>query len=579
MGKPELVANNGEKSSQLRSDFFASIVVFLVALPLCIGIAVAVGVSPPRALITGIIGGIVVGSLAGSPLQVSGPAAGLFVIVAELLTTSKQRYLESHNLSAAGSDAAAALQSQAALYALTVLGAAVFLAGCLQLIAGRFGLGQWFRAVSPAVIKGMLAGIGALILVSQFHVMLDHRPMWNGEPARGGLQHLAAIPEAVIKALSPDGTHGHHLAAATGMLTIVVLMGWPELAPKKLRVVPAALVAVIVATIFSLALDFSISRLVVPDQFFAEVTLPSQQSIALLADRAVLLAGLVIAVVASAETLLCATAVDQMHKGPRTNYDRELMSQGVGNILCGLVGALPMTGVIVRSSANVQAGAKTRFSTILHGAWLLVFVALFPSVLAYIPKAALGALLVYTGWKLLHIKEARSLWKFSKSEALIFVVTMVVIVVEDLLVGVMVGVALSAAKLLYTFTHLHSDLVISNDQKKADLKLRGSATFLRLPNLARCLERVPSAAELHVDMHALNYVDHACLELLMTWAKQHESTGGSLVMDWDSLHAKFNQDGITSSAMQSPALELAGRESSVANTDSSKKELLRARQA
>ena len=199
-----------------------------------------------------------------------------------------------------------------------------------------------------------------------------------------------------------------------------------------------------------------------------------------------------------------------------------------------------MTGVIVRSSANVGSGAKTRLSAILHGIWLLVFVAAFPAVLSYIPKAALGALLVHIGIKLVNIKMIRQLWKTSRSEVAIFVITTLVIVCQDLLIGVVVGILLSAAKLLYQFSHLQLELVDEGD--KTRLHMEGAATFLRLPQLALTLERVPDSAELHVDFEHLTYIDHACLDLLMNWAKQHEGTGGNLVIDWSSLHGRFTED-------------------------------------
>jgi MFS superfamily sulfate permease-like transporter len=550
-------ARKSARFPHLSEDFFASIVVFLVALPLCIGIAVAVGVNPARALITGIIGGIVVGALAGSPLQVSGPAAGLFVIVADMLSSARARFLADTSLESLDAAAAAAVQLDAENYALKVLGASVLLAGVLQLVAGKCGLARWFRAVSPAVIKGMLAGIGALILISQLHVMFDNSPTWYGKPAQGGVQHIGALPDAFRKVFDAENQQ-HMQAAIIGVVTIALLALWPKLAPKRLRLLPGSLIAVVVAAIAVGWLGLPILKLSVPSNFTSEVTLPGTDFLSILFDPAVILGGIVIAVVASAETLLCATAVDQMQSGPRTDYARELTSQGVGNFLCGVLGALPMTGVIVRSSANVQAGARTRLSTILHGAWLLMFVAVIPGVLNYIPKAALGAMLVYTGYKLLHIKEARKLWKLDKGEAAIFFATTAIIIGQDLLLGVMVGVSLSALKLLYTFTHLKSELVVSPDGSEARLKLSGSATFVRLPIIAQDLESVPPGAELHVELHDLAYVDHACLDLFMNWAKQHESTGGSLSLDWDSLNAKFQRGGelIAKKARPKPKPEL-----------------------
>lgn len=521
--------------AHFREDFLASIVVFLVALPLCIGIAVAVGVSPARALLTGIVGGLIVGFFAGSPLQVSGPAAGLFVIVADLLAKGRESFIAKLGQGAEVDEAAA---SQ---HALMVLGTSVFLAGVIQIVAGRLRLGQWFRAVSPAVIKGMLAGIGVLIFVSQFHVMLDHVASWHGEKAHGGLQYMATIPEAIIKCFSSDTTANHHLAALTGLITIGTIIVWPLIAPKKLRLLPAALVGITVATIASAAFGLQIEKLNVPTNMFSETTLPTSLAwFQLLFDPIVITGAIVIGLVASAETLLCATAVDQLHSGERTDYDKELTAQGVGNVICGLIGALPMTGVIVRSSANVNSGAKTRLSAILHGGWLLLFVVALPFVLSYIPRAALGALLVHIGIKLVNIKQIRSLWQTSKSEAAIFAVTLLVIVGEDLLVGVVVGIMLSAAKLLYRFTHLELDL--RTDGNSAVLNMEGAATFLRLPLLAAKLDEVKPGTHLQIDFHNLTYIDHACLELLSSWSKQHEGTQGSLVMDWDTLHGRFTED-------------------------------------
>lgn len=536
----ELMKNSKDSSGtgsgmlgHLREDFLASIVVFLVALPLCIGIAVAVGVSPARALLTGIIGGLVVGFFAGSPLQVSGPAAGLFVIVADLIAKGEASFISKSGGGEVG-------EGEAVAYSLMVLGTAVFLAGVLQIAAGKLRLGQWFRAVSPAVIKGMLAGIGLLILFSQFHVMLDHKALWNGEKAHGGLQYLWTIPEAIFKCFAGDET-SHHLAALTGLVTIACIVIWPLVAPKRLKLLPAALVGITVATIFAAVARLDVQMLDISTNVFEETTLPTSLTwLQLLFDPIVITGAIVIALVASAETLLCATAVDQLHSGERTNYDKELTAQGVGNVLCGLIGALPMTGVIVRSSANVNSGAKTRLSSILHGGWLLIFVVALPFVLSYIPRAALGALLVHIGIKLVNIKQIKQLWNTSKSEVGIFAVTMLVIVCEDLLVGVVVGIMLSAVKLLYRFSHL--ELNLRTEGRLTHLEMEGAATFLRLPFLASKLDEVPDSAELHVDFQHLTYIDHACLDLLMNWAKQHEGTGGKLVIDWSSLHGRFSDD-------------------------------------
>lgn len=246
-----------------------------------------------------------------------------------------------------------------------------------------------------------------------------------------------------------------------------------------------------------------------------------------------------IAVVAGAETLLSAAAVEQLSPLYRTNYDRELISQGVGNTICGIL-ALPMTGVIVRSSANIQAGAKSQLSAVLHGAWLLIFVVAFSSLLALIPTASLAAVLVVTGYKLFDVKSIAKLKQYGWGEVGVYFATLITIVVEDLLTGVLVGVALAAGKLLYTFSHLRIKVLHDESKMRTTLQLSGAATFMRLPQLAAALDESSANEELHVDLRGLSYIDHACLELLTNWATQHEATGGQLVMDWDRLHATFH---------------------------------------
>lgn len=492
-----------------RSDLLASVVVFLVALPLCMGIAIASGVPPAAGLITGIVGGLVVAWIAGSPLQVSGPAAGLSVIVWELV--------QQHGIAA--------------------LGPIVLIAGAAQLLAGALRLGQWFRAVAPAVIQGMLAGIGVLIFASQFHVVVDDAPRGSG------IANLIAIPEAIWKGIAPADGSQHFQAALIGVLTLVVIVLWKPLVPKKLKTVPAPLVAIVVATSTAWLTSIGVRRVDVPGSLLEAVTLPEVTALASLTWPLVG-AGVALAFVASAETLLCATAVDKLHDGPRTRYDRELAAQGVGNMVCGLLGALPMTGVIVRSSANVDAGAKTRLSAILHGAWLLMFVAALPFVLRQVPTAALAAVLVYTGYKLINPASARELWRVGKGEFAIYVVTLVTIVSIDLLTGVVIGIALSLFKLLHGISHLEIALT-SSPEGRSELRLRGAATVVRLPKLAAVLERVPASTELHVHLEDLSFIDHACFDLLLNWEKQHKVTGGRLFIDWNDLQARFRSSAAT----------------------------------
>lgn len=489
------------KYSSLARDLPASIVVFLVALPLCMGIAIASGVPPALGLITGIVGGLVVGFLAGAPLQVSGPAAGLAVIVWELV--------QQHGLAA--------------------LGPIVLAAGAMQLLAGLLKLGQYFRAVAPPVIYGMLAGIGVLIFASQFHVMVDDSPPGSG------LDNLLSIPEAVYKGLFPQDGSSHHLAAWIGVVTIVTIILWTKFKPARLAFLPAPLVAVAAGVLVALVGRLPVKYVDVPSNLAEAIRWPTAEALAVLGEPAVLGAAAALALIASAETLLCAIAVDRMHAGPRANFDRELFAQGAGNMVCGLLGALPMTGVIVRSSANVQAGARTRWSAILHGVWLLAFVVALPGVLRLMPTACLAAILVYTGYKLVNVDNIRALARYGRPVVAIYVATVVGIVVTDLLTGVLIGIGLSILRLIYSLTHNKMSLEVSPDGKRADLHLEGAATFFALPRLAALLDTVPAGAALHVHLERLQHIDHACMDALHAWKQQNEPVGSTLVVAWDDL--------------------------------------------
>jgi MFS superfamily sulfate permease-like transporter len=505
--------------SVFREDLLASVVVFLVALPLAMGIAIASGVPPALGLITGIIGGIVVGALAGAPLQVSGPAAGLVVIVAQVVREQ----------------------------GLAALGAVVLVAGAIQVLAGVFRLGQWFRAVSPAVIQGMLAGIGVLILVSQFHVML------GASPAVTGIGNIVAVPGSIAQAISPDEGADHRYAAAIGALTIFIIVMWSWLARGRLRMVPAPLVAVIVVSIVAGVVDVPVEFVAVPAALLDSVTLPTATTFAELGWRLLLVEAVGLAFIASAESLLCSTATDKMHRGPRTKYDRELRAQGIGNMLCGAVGALPMTGVIVRSSANVQAGAKTRASAILHGLWLLLLVVLLPHVLDLIPISALAAILVYTGYKLINLLAITRLKAFGTGELVVYAITVVGVVAIDLLTGVLLGLALASLRLLVRLSKL--DIDIAYRGRRMDVVLRGAATFLAIPKLARRLESAPTGTEVHVHFQELDHIDHACIEFLEDFRELHEGAGGRLVIEWEDLLRRSTR--VPSTTVEGKAVETA----------------------
>ncbi|HWP01534.1 MAG TPA: SulP family inorganic anion transporter [Methylococcus sp.] len=497
-----------------KEDLLASIVVFLVALPLSMGIAIASGVPIEKAasvgLVTAIIGGIVVGTLSGCALQVSGPAAGLAVMVA--------LFIEKHGFE--------------------TLGLIVLLGGLIQLAAGVLRLGQVFRAVSPALIQGMLAGIGVLIFAAQFHVMVDDLPPGTGKEF-GGIINLWTLPQAVWKGVSETV---HRPAALIGLATIVTMFLWNSFAPQKLKLLPAPLFGVVVGTACAALLGLGIKYVPVPGDLLEAIRWPTGSDFRRFGEGAIWLAGLSLAFVASAESLLTATAVDSMQRhAPRTRYDRELTAQGIGNILCGLAGVLPLTGVIVRSSANVLAGARTRLSAVLHGVWVLVFIVLLPDVLRLIPVASLAAVLVYTGLKLMNPKAVRTLWRTDRAEAGIYAATLGTVVVVDLLTGIAVGIGLALARLLYTFSHLDVTVEEERATGRTVIRLKGAATFIRLPKLAAALEQVRPDAHVHVYFHELTYIDHACLDLLVHWEQQHKAAGGELVVDWNTLHAVFQQ--------------------------------------
>jgi MFS superfamily sulfate permease-like transporter len=471
------------------------------------GIAVASGAPPAAGIITGIVGGLIAGALAGCPLQVSGPAAGLSVIVWQYIQT----------------------------YGMEKLGVIILLAGIHQMIAAWLQLGQWFRAVSPAVIHGMLSGLGLLILAGQFHIMIDDAPRANG------LENILSIPAGIWKAVFPvEGGPAHQEAAAVGVLTIATIFLWNKFIPKKLQAVPGVLVGVVLATSATVFYDLPIAHVKVRDNLLTVIDLPNLSDLAHLLDTSLLSASLAMAFIASVETLLSATAVDQLHSGPRTRYNKELFSQGVGNALCGFLGALPMTGVIVRSSANVQAGAQTRASAIFHGIWLLLFVAYLPFVLRLIPTACLGAVLVFTGYKLMNVEVIHELKEYGRSEVAIYFGTLGAIVATNLLTGVLVGVGLAIAKLLYTTQNLEAHLEQQAGVSPVTYRfhLMGIATFVSLPKLATALEDIPPGVTVEIHFESLRHLDHACLNILESWAKLHEQKGGRVVIDWEKLQVK-----------------------------------------
>ncbi|MCX4416662.1 SulP family inorganic anion transporter [[Kitasatospora] papulosa] len=469
----------------LRQDFAASLVVFLVALPLCVGVAVASGVPAELGLVTGIVGGIVTGLMRGSSLQVSGPAAGLTVLVFE------------------------AVQS----FGLPALGVIVLTTGLLQVGMGALRLGRWFRAISISVVEGMLAGIGLVLIAGQLYAAA------GVDAPVSGTGKVTGIPGLLVDAVSSPAAL---TSLALGACTIALVVGWSRM-PKRVRAVPGALAAVVLATLATLAFDLPVETVRVQGLLDA-VQVPALSEFGGLATLSLLGTIAAFTLIASAESLFSAAAVDRLHDGPRTQYDKELMAQGTGNTVCGILGALPMTAVIVRSSANVQAGARTRASRVLHGVWLLLFAALLPSALALIPLPALAGILIHAGWKLIPLRSLVPLWREHRGEALILVVTAVAIVTINMFEGVLIGLALSVAKAAWDASHIKLEVVDSSpDGVRA--RLSGNATFLRLPKILDSLEALPDDRPVSLDLSGLHHLDHACRTALENWAERHSSSG------------------------------------------------------
>ncbi|MGW0498846.1 SulP family inorganic anion transporter [Streptomyces sp. NPDC003007] len=473
------------KFPHLRQDFLASVVVFLVAVPLCVGVAVASGVPAELGLITGIVGGLVTGFLPGSSLQVSGPAAGLTVIVFEAVTE----------------------------FGVGTLGVIVLFAGLLQLAMGFLKIGRWFRAISVSVVEGMLCGIGLVIIAGQIYAAAGL------EAPESGIGKIAGLPGAFADAL---GDTGALTSLAIGAGTIAVIVLWKRM-PRAVRTVPGALAAVMLATVATLALDLPVATVRV-EGLLGVVQPPGTEALGELAAPAIWGTIIAFALIASAESLFSAAAVDRLHDGPRTEYNKEMIAQGAGNTVCGLLGALPMTAVIVRSSANVAAGAKTKASRVLHGVWLLLFAAAIPWALALIPIPALAGILMHAGCKLIPFRQIAALWRDHKGEALILVITAVSIVAVNMFEGVLIGLALAIVKTAWEASHVKLE-VIDKGAGPIQVYVSGNATFLQLPKMLDSLENLPQDRPVELDLSGLHHLDHACRTALESWAERHSAVG------------------------------------------------------
>ncbi|WP_127501784.1 SulP family inorganic anion transporter [Actinoplanes solisilvae] len=462
-----------------RHDVPASVVVFLIAIPLSLGIAAASGAPLLSGLIAAVVGGVVVGLLGGAPLQVSGPAAGLTVIVAGTIAT--------HGFAATA--------------------AIVALAGGVQILLGVARLGRAALALSPAVVHGMLAGIGLVIALSQIHVVL------GGDAQSEAWKNLRELPAQIAG--------GHHIATLLGVLTIAVLLFWPRLV--KTSLLPAALAAVVLSTALAAAIGADVKRVDLPDQPLDELIFPRWPDAGL---GPIAVAVLTIALVASVESLLSAVAVDRMHDGPRADLNRELVAQGAGNTVSGLLGGLPITGVIVRSSTNVAAGARTRASAVLHGLWVAVFVLLCAPLLETIPLAVLAAVLVVVGLRLISLAQIRTYVRHRELPT--YVVTAVGVVATDLLTGVALGLVSAVLIMLWRLVRCETRVVEPEPGTWA-VTMSGTLAFLGSGRVGRALAAIPAGERVEVELH-LDYLDHGAFQVIEDWREAYAKAGGTVTV-------------------------------------------------
>ncbi|MFE1246861.1 SulP family inorganic anion transporter [Streptomyces sp. NPDC058766] len=466
------------------ADVSASIAVFLIALPLSLGIALATGAPLQAGLVAAAVGGLVAGRLGGSPLQVSGPAAGLTVVTADLI----QRY------------------GWRTTCAITVL------AGLAQLGLGCLRVARGALAVSPAIVHGMLAGIGVTIAVAQLHIML------GGTPQSSVPDNLAALP-AQLAGMRPA-------SVSVSVLTLALLMLWPRLpgrAGRLLRKVPAALIAVAGATAAAALAGLRLPKVDLPSwSNHALAGLPEGPVLGLAA------AVLTTTLVCSVQSLLGAVAVDKLVAGRpglparvgRSDLDRELLGQGAANIVSGSLGGLPIAGVAVRSSANVHAGAVSRNSTMLHGFLVVIATLLMVPILELIPLASLAALVMAVGIQMVSLNHIRTVNRHR--EVWVYALTTLGVVSFGVLHGVALGIATAVGVALHRLTRTR----ITHEVREGvhHIHVRGQLTFLAVPRLSRTLHLVPHGADTVVEFDG-SFMDHAAYETLQDWQRTHTAQG------------------------------------------------------
>ena len=496
----------------LRHDLPAGIVVVFVAVPLCLGIALASGAPLFAGLVAGIIGGIVVGALSGSALGVSGPAAGLAVIVAT------------------------AIQD---LGSFEVFLVAVVLAGLLQIGMGLLGGGVLADFFPSSVIKGMLSGIGLLIILKQ----IPHAVGWDADP-EGDLAFVQRDGETTFSALFRAVEHVDPSALLIAAGALGILLAWELVMTPRFRIF-RLLQGPIVAVTFGVSFQLAAMRFApewalagehlvrIPETAglsdFAELfVFPDWSQIA---SRAVLITAITLAAVASIETLLCVEATDRLDSEKRvTPTNRELVAQGVGNVFSGLIGGLPITQVIVRSSANIQSGARTKLSAIIHGLLLLIFVAVLSRVMNLIPLAVLASILFVVGYKLARPSLFVDMYQRGASQFGPFVVTIVGILLTDLLTGVGLGLA-SAVLLILRRNYLNSHTLHLEQHDELDgrhvahLELGEHVSFLSRGEIVRRLREIPDGSEVLLDLSRCASMDPEVAEILDDFRESASSRG------------------------------------------------------
>jgi len=476
----------------LKHDLPAGLSVFLVALPLCLGIALASGAPLYAGLLSGIIGGLVVALISGSPLAVSGPAAGLTTLVAASIISLGD-------------------------YKIFLL--AVMVAGLFQLLLGLLKLGAIANYFPSSVIKGMLAAIGIILISKQIPLALgyDQPDFWTS---------------GFLKLFSPDNFLGsfenfnHHITRGAVLITfisliIIILLQRPF--AKKLKVIPAPLLVVVVGIIINILFtnvnsDFSLkqTQLVnIPSNIFASISFPDFSK--LFSTAEIWKDGIIIGLLATLETLLCIEAVDKLDKHNRiTPVNRELIAQGIGNMTCGLLGAIPMTAVVVRGAANVDAGGRTKLSAFTHGLFLLLAVLLVPFLLNKIPYASLAAILIVTGYNLTKPKLFRNMWGLGWKQFLPFLITVLVILSTDLLIGVSIGLLISIYFIVQNNFKAEYKITKSThlDIETHYIKLNSNVTFLNKVKLRKTLDEIPEYSVLTIDGSECNFIDYEILEIV-----------------------------------------------------------------